>query len=157
MFKCKAWTLFWFLITAGTGFCQITFIAPRNMCWGSQAFLFPLTFMFPPVSLSHISWNRTCSVIWNALSDNVINRAETCLKMPWDLYLIFIKGVITLGAARLSSLSIFINCISQLHWVEKSYCFMSFLIFPICNVLDSEWGKKVIHNSNSCLSHTIKF
>lgn len=83
---------------------QITFIAPRNVCWGSQTFLFSLTFMFPQCPFPTSS-EIGCSVIWNVLSDNVINRVETCLKTPWELCLIFIKGVITLGAARLLSLS----------------------------------------------------
>lgn len=59
------------------------------------------------------AWNRTCSEIWNMLSDNVINTVNTSLMIPWDPRLIFIKVVITLGAAPVLSLSIFINCISQ--------------------------------------------
>lgn len=113
--------------------------------------------MFPLVSPSCISWNRMCSVIWNVLSDNVINRAETCLKIPWDLCLIFIKGVITLGAGRLLSLSIFINCISQLHWIEKNYCFMSFLISPILQCFGLRIGQKSNPPKQQLLSHTIKF
>lgn len=128
------------------------------MCWGSQAFLFPQTFMFSLVSLSHITWNRMCSVIWNVLSDNVINRAEICLKMPWDLYLIFIKGVITLGAARLSNFFIFINCISRLHWVGKSSCFMSFLISPILQCFGLWMGQKSNSQKQQLLFvSTIKF
>lgn len=34
---------------------QITFIAQRNVYGASQAFVFPLTFMFPTVSLSSMS------------------------------------------------------------------------------------------------------
>lgn len=58
----------------------------RKCVLTSQVILFPLTFMFPLVSLSCMSWNKTCLVIGSALSDSVISRAKPCLKMPWDSY-----------------------------------------------------------------------
>lgn len=105
------------------------------------------------------AWNRTCSVIWNMLSDNVINRVKTCLTMPWDSYLIFIRVVITLGAAPMLSLSIFINCISQSHYDGKEL--LLYEISHFANVVmfwSLNGAKRVFHKSNiCCLSHTIKF
>lgn len=99
------------------------------MCWGSWHFYFLWHLCFLQSPPFHIFWNRMCSVIWNVLSDNVINRAGTCPRKPWDLSLIFIKELL-LWVLLGCHLSIFINCISQLHWIEKSCCFMSFLISP---------------------------
>lgn len=96
--------------------------------------------------------NRTCSVIWSMLSDNVINTVNTSLLMPWDPRLLFIKVVITLGAAPVWSLSIFINCISQPCYDGKQL--LLYEIFHFANVVmfwSLEWGKKCISQKQQLL------